>query len=438
MAFKHDKNAELWRRAAKVIPLGSNSNFRFAGEKTFFCDHAKGSHVWDVDGNEYIDFKNAFGPIILGHAYDEVDDKVRDAIGRGISYAAVTEDEIELAERFVRLCPCIEKVRLCSSGTEATMHALRVARGYTGRDRFIKFEGQYHGVHDQVLFSMYADPLSTYGSRRGPIPVLESAGVPEIIRQLVITMPFNDPEALEMGLKRDGHNIAAILVEPILGNCAGIEPQKGFLEFLRKKCDEHGIVLIFDEVKTGFRVSLGGAQQLYGVTPDMATYGKAFSNGYVVAAFGGKSEIMDMLAPGLVEHAGTHNGHRVGVTASNATLEIMEKQPVHATIAKRGTRLKEGLQAIFDKESLPVKFIGQPAMFGWVAMDKKPIGQREYAVSDRPWLHNVASLANERGLLLARETREPWFMSYSHCDTDIDQALEIMEGVAKDAKNLPH
>ena len=436
--MKHDRNVEYWQRAAKVMPLGTNSNFRFAGERTFFCDHAKGSHVWDVDGNEYIDYKNGFGPVILGHAFDEVDDKVREAMKLGVTYAAVTPAEIELAERFVRLCPCIEKLRLCSSGTEATMHALRVARAYTGRDKFIKFEGQYHGVHDQVLFSMYADPFSTYGSRRGPIPVLESAGVPKVIRELVVTMPFNDPEALELELRREGHQIAAILVEPILGNCAGIEPVNGFLSYLRQKCDEYGIVLIFDEVKTGFRVSLGGAQQLYGVTPDMATYGKAFSNGYVIAAFGGKAEIMDMLGPGLAEHAGTHNGHRVGVTAANATLEIMEQRPILQTIAERGKRLKEGLQAIFSQLDLPVTFIGHPAMFGWVAMRSVPLGQREFAESNQAWLHEVASIANEKGILLARETREPWFMSYSHSEEDIDKTLNLMEEVAREAKALLH
>lgn len=431
MAMIHDKNKAFHHRALKVMPLGTNSNFRYAGEKTFYADHAKGSHIWDVDGNEYIDYKGAFGPIILGHAYDEVDKKVIEAISLGVTYASCTEGEIELAEKVCSMVPCIEKLRLCSSGSEATMHSLRVARAFTGREKFIKFEGQYHGVHDNVLFSMYADPASTYGLRHAPIPVLESAGVPRAMKDLVITLPYNDPEALEFVLKRCWFEVAAIMIEPILGNCAGVEPEPGFLEIVRKLCDQYGIVLIFDEVKTGFRVSRGGAQELYGVTPDMSTFGKAIANGYVLAAFGGKTQVMDVLCPGGVEHAGTHNGHRIAVTAANATLDILRSQPVLETIRKRGLRLKEGAQKIFDQYGAPITTLGQGAMWGWAAMKEKPIGQREYQVSDRAYLHRLASELVERGISVARETREPWFMNYSHTDTDIDHTLNILEDVVK-------
>jgi glutamate-1-semialdehyde 2,1-aminomutase len=427
MNNRYAKSNEMWRRAAEVIPLGTNSNFRFGGETgTYIIERGKGAYLWDVDGNRYIDYKMAMGPVILGHAYDEVDDFVREAVGRGNLYAATHPMEIALAEKLVELCPCVQQLRMNSSGTEATMHALRVARGYTGRDKFIKFEGHYHGQHDYVLFSMYVDPVPAYGHRRAPIPVVESAGIPKVIRDTVITLPFNDFEALDLTLRRSWFEIAAILVEPVMGNCASIEPLPGWLEFLRARCDEYGIVLIFDEVKTGFRVALGGAQEIYGVIPDLATYAKAMANGYAISFFGGKKEIMAMYAPGGVEHCGTYNANVVGVSAALATLNILTTQPVLQTIAERGRRLMAGLRRIFEEAGVPVSIYGPPAMFGWTASPQPPTDQREYAFSDAAYLHRVVQAAIDRGLMLARETREPWFLSYSHSDADIDETLNIM------------
>ena len=271
------------------MPLGVNSNFRYWGDDlTPYVQKGKGAYLWDVDGNRYIDYRLAFGPIILGHAYAEVDARVQEEIQKGSLFAMTSELEISLAEKIVAMCPAVEMVRLACSGTEATMHALRVARAYTGREKVIKFEGKYHGFHDYLLFSTYA-PVGVYGNRHSPVPIPSSSGIPKCLHELIITLPFNDFEVLEQTLRRVGHEVAAIIAEPCMGNCAGIEPVPGFLEFIRAKCNEYGMVFILDEVKTGFRVARGGAQELYGIIPDLATYAKSLGNGYPIAALGGRA-----------------------------------------------------------------------------------------------------------------------------------------------------
>ena len=282
----------LQDRAKKVLPLGVNSNFRYWGDHmTPYMEKAKGAYLWDVDGNKYIDYRMAFGPIILGHAYDEVNNKVIEEIGKGTLAAMTYELEVEVAEMMIKMCPALEMVRFACSGTEATMHALRVARAFTGRERIIKFEGMYHGFHDYTLWSTYA-PVELYGNPRNPIAVPSSSGIPRSVNQLVTTLPFNDIGILEGTLKSFGEQIAAIIVEPCMGNCGAILPQNKFLQYVRKQCDKYGIIMILDEVKTGFRIANGGAQEYYKITPDLTTYAKALANGYPLAAFGGKKEIM--------------------------------------------------------------------------------------------------------------------------------------------------
>jgi glutamate-1-semialdehyde 2,1-aminomutase len=436
MTLNHDKSKELWKKAVEVIPLGVSSSFRYHGPKnTYYVAKAKGAYYWDVDGNRYIDYSLAWGPVILGHAYDEVDDYVREQIRlRGTSTALTTDLEVEVAEKFIALCPCVEKVRLVNSGTEATMHALRLARGYTGRDKYIKFEGAYHGVHDYVLYSMYANPMPAYGARRSPIPVPESSGIPKAVNDTVITVPYNDFEALDLALKRSWQDVAAILVEPILGNCAAIGPQAGFLEFLRQKCDEYGIVLIFDEVKTGFHLAMGGAQEFYKVTPDLATYAKAIGNGYPAAAFGGKRELMDMIAVGMVEIDGTYCGNVVSVAAMNATLGILMREPVLETIFKRGRRLQEGIRSIFLENGIPAIVTEHPAMFGVILAETMPRDQREWELTDKATFQKVVIAAQERGVSKHEVIREPYFLSYSHSEADIDETLNVMSDVVHDVK----
>ena len=428
-----DKSKALWVKAKDVIPLGVSSSFRFHGpDATRYVARAKGAYYWDVDGNKYIDYSLAWGPVILGHAYEEVDDYVREQIRlRGTSTALTTDLEIEVAQKIITLCPCVQKVRLCNSGTEATMHALRLARGYTGRDKYIKFEGAYHGVHDYVLFSMYANPVPVYGSRRSPLPVPESSGIPSVIRDTVVTVPFNDFEAMDLTLKRKGHEIAAILIEPVLGNLAAIGPVPGFLEFLRAKCDEYGIVLIFDEVKTGFRLAPGGAQEYYKVLPDLATYAKAMGNGYPVACFGGKHEIMDLIGDG-VEQDGTYCGNVVSVAASNAVLGIMLRERILDTIFKRGQRLQAGLRSIFEEAGIPAIVTEHPAMFGLILAEKMPKDQREWELTDRATLSHMVIEAQKRGISHHEVIREPYFLSYSHSEADIDETLTVMNDVVRE------
>jgi glutamate-1-semialdehyde 2,1-aminomutase len=436
MAITTDKSKELWKKAKEVIPLGVSSSFRFHGpENTRYVARAKGAYYWDVDGNRYIDYALAWGPVILGHAYDRVDDYVHEQIKlRGTSTALTSDLEIEVAEKFIAMCPCVQKVRLVNSGTEATMHALRLARGYTGRDKFIKFEGAYHGVHDYVLYSMYANPIPSYGGRRAPLPVPESSGIPKVVNSTVITVPYNDKESLDLALKRSGHEVAAIIVEPVLGNCAAIGPVDGFLEFLRKKCDEYGIVLIFDEVKTGFHLAKGGAQEFYKVTPDLATYAKAIGNGYPCAAFGGKNEIMDMIGSGGVEQDGTYCGNIVSVAAMNATLGIIQKEPVLETIFKRGRKLQEGLRSIFEEEGIPAFVTEHPAMIGIIFAEKMPRDQREWEFTEKAMLSKIVVEAQNRGISKHEVIREPYFLSYSHSEADIDETLNVMADVTHQVK----
>ena len=433
MATEIGKSRAIWRRAAKVIPLGVNSNFRYWGDdETLVVERGKGAYLWDVDGNRYTDYRLGFGPIILGHAYEEVDARVREATHNGVVYALTNPLEVSVAEKIVAMCPGVEKVRLANTGTEATMHALRVARAYTGREKVIKFEGQYHGMYDYMLFSTYAY-VGDYGSRRSPVPVAATSGIPKCIHDLVITLPFNDLKVLETTLRRTWFDVAAIIVEPVMGNCAAIEPLPGWLEFVRSKCSEYGIVLIFDEVKTGFRLARGGAQEVYGVSPDMATYAKAMGNGYPIAAFGGRREIMDIVGKG-VAHGGTYAGNVVGVAAADATLGLLQSKPILETIAGRGRKLQAGLKGIFEDAGIPVLFTGHPNMFSFTIGIERMTNQRDWAKSDQGYSERLSAAARERGVMSDIDPREPWFLSYSHSEADIDETLNVMEDVVRTVK----
>ena len=433
MNLNMEKSRALWQRAAKVMPLGVNSNFRFWGEEqTPYVQRAEGAYLWDVDGNRYIDYRLAFGPIILGHAHPQVNAAVREAIDDGSLYAMTSEREVRVAEKIVAMCPGVEMVRLSNTGTEVTMHALRVARAYTGREKVIKFEGQYHGFHDYLLFSTYSE-AGTYGSRRSPIPVPSTSGIPRALHDLVITVPWNDFEILEETLRRAWFDTAAIIVEPLLGNCAGVEPAPGWLEFIRKKCTEYGIVFILDEVKTGFRLARGGAQELYGVIPDLATYAKALGNGYPIAALGGKKEVMGVIGRGVAQ-GGTFSGNAVGVAAADVTLDLLQNEPVLETIAARGRRLQAGLRQIFEGADLPANIHGHPAMFGFSIGIDMPKNQREWAQSDRAYYLRLMEAAYERGVMPDYDAREPWFLCYAHTDADIDETLNVMTDAVKAVK----
>src|SRR4030066_1619283 len=431
METRRSKSNEMQARAFKSIPLGVNSNFRFWGEGiTPYVDKAKGAYLWDLDGNRYIDYRMAFGPIILGHAYDEVNTKVHEEIDRAVLCAMTNERELELAEMIIDMCPCVEMVRLACSGTEATMHALRVARAYTGREKVIKFEGMYHGFQDYTLFSTYA-PAEVYGNINNPIPIPSSSGIPKSLNNLIITLPFNNFEVLDKVLKRLGYDIAAIITEPCLGNCAAIEPIPGFLEFIRAKCDEYGIVFILDEVKTGFRIARGGAQEYYNIKPDIATYAKALGNGYPIAAFGGRKDIMNIIGRGVAQ-GGTYNNNKPGVAAALATLKLLNDEPILETIEARGRRLMNGLKDIFSKAGIISSVHGYPAMLSFAIGSEKVTAQRDWQETERDYYLRLMDYAIERGVMPDHDPREPWFLCYSHTEADIDVTLNVMSDAVKD------
>jgi len=427
------KTQALQKRAQKVLPLGVNSNFRYWGEGiTPYVDKAKGAHLWDVDGKKYIDYRMAFGPIILGHAFEEVDQKVRDELQNGTLYAMTGELEIQVAEMIVEMCPGVEMVRFACSGTEATMHAIRVARAYTGRDLILKFEGNYHGFQDHTLWSTYSPP-EAYGNRRSPIPVPSSSGIPKGMSEFIMTLPFNDFEGFERVMRSYGDQIAAVITEPCQGNCAAINPQEGFLELIRKKTEEHGAVFILDEVKTGFRIANGGAQEYYGIKPDLATYAKALGNGYPVAAFGGKKEIMSIIGHGVAQ-GGTYTNNKPGMAAAYATLSLLKSKPILKSIEKRGQRLMDGLKEIFEENDIPVVLTGYPAMFSFSLGIESLTCQREWVASDQDLYVRLAEKAIQRGVMPDYDAREPWFMCYQHSDADVDETLGVYAEVVKEAK----
>ncbi len=434
MSLVGPKSQTLQKRAEKVLPLGVNSNFRYWGEGiTPYVNKAKGAYLWDVDDRRFIDYRMAFGPIILGHAYDEVDQKVIEEVKNGVLFAMTSELEVTVAEMIAEMAPAVEMVRLACSGTEATMHAIRVARAYTGRDIILKFEGNYHGMHDHALWSTYA-PTESYGNHRSPIPVPASSGIPKSMREFIITLPFNDAEGFERVMKSYGEQIAAVITEPCQGNCGAIDPQPGFLELIRKKTEEYGIVFILDEVKTGFRIANGGAQEYYRIKPDLATYAKALGNGYPVAAFGGKSEIMSIIGHGVAQ-GGTYTNNKPGVAAAYATLKLLKEKPIIATIQKRGKRLMDGLKDIFEDNGIPVAMSGTGAMFSFALGVDSVTCQRDWAKSDHQMYMDLASKAIERGIMPDYDAREPWFLCYEHSDADIDETLNVYAEIVKEVKH---
>ncbi|MBM3120616.1 MAG: aspartate aminotransferase family protein [Chloroflexi bacterium] len=433
VGISHEKSIALQRRAQQLLPLGVNSNFRYWGEGiTPYVQKAKGGYLWDVDGNRYIDYRLAFGPIILGHADPDVNARVHTEIDQGSLFAMTSELEVAVAEKIVAMCPAMERVRFATSGTEATMHALRIARAYTGREKILKFEGNYHGFQDYMLFSTYA-PSEVYGSRHSPVPIPSSSGLPACLHSLVVTLPFNDFEGLERTLRRVGHELAAIITEPVQDNCGAIEPLPGFLEFIRQKCDEYGIVFILDEVKTGFRIARGGAQEVYNLKPDLATYAKSLANGYPLAAVAGKRDIMDVVGRGVAQ-GGTFNNNKPGVAAAFATLEKLQSEPILETIARRGRRLMDGLQGIFEAAGLQASFRGHPAMFSYAFGVEQVTCQREWDASDRDYYLRLVDAAIERGVMPDHDPREPWYLCYAHSEADIDETLNVMADAVRVAR----
>ncbi len=430
---------ELYREAQSVLPAGVSSNARVwrAVCPTFmpcsiFVSRARGSHLWDVDGNEYIDYRMGFGPVILGHSDPRIHEAVHRIDEDGLIYALSHELEIRVAKKIVSMVPCAEMVRFCNSGTEATMHAIRVARAYTGREKIVKFEGMYHGAHDYLLYS--TDP--PFDQVRGPprsIP--KSAGIPKAINKLCLVERWNNFDRIEKLVKTRGEEIAAIITEPIMGNCSAIMPRDGYLKHLRQLCSDHGILLIFDEVKTGFRVGPGGAQERFGVTPDLATFAKSMGNGYPVACFAGSTEIMNIIGPAKVVHGGTYSGNPVSLAAADATLDVLRTEEVWQTLDSFGTRLMRGLLEVAEEAKVDLRVQGVPQMFQVLFTRQHEIQEyRDLAKCD---LDRYAALHVElmnHGVMIDEDNMECFFTCAAHSDEDLEKTLAAFQQALADIR----
>jgi len=413
------RNEELFRRAQRHIPAGVNSPvraFRAVGGTPPFFERALGPHLWDADGKRYIDYVGSWGPMIAGHTHPAVVEAVQAAASRALSFGAPTEIEIELAERICKHVPSIELVRLVSSGTEATMSALRLARGFTGRDLIVKFEGCYHGHADSLLVKAGSGAL-TFGNP-------SSAGVPADTAAHTLVLDYNDTAQVQALFDKRGKEIAGVIVEPVAGNMNLVLPKPGFLQALRESCTRHGAVLIFDEVMTGFRVALGGAQARYGIQPDLTTLGKVIGGGMPVGAFGGRREIMDKIAPlGPVYQAGTLSGNPVAVAAGLATLKLVEENGFQSKIAATTQSLMDGL--IAEASNANVVFSAQSigSMFGLYFRASPPASFTEVMQCDKDRFNKFFHSMLEGGVYLAPSAYEAGFVSASHGQTEIDATL---------------
>jgi glutamate-1-semialdehyde 2,1-aminomutase len=426
-ALRRTAQLDTYRRALQHMPGGTDSNFRAWGEQTVYVDRGKGGNVWDLDGNEYIDLRMGYGPVILGHGDDRVDDYVNERMRKGVSFSLTSEDEVRTIELISELTGWVDMARMTVSGTEATMHAMRIARAYTGRTKIVKFEGQYHGVHDYALISVTPDKMSELGPSERPVRLAWGRGIPEAVADTIVPARYNDLDLLRRLFEDEGDDIAAVIVEPVLGNAQGILPQPGFHAAMRALTQEFGILLIFDEVKTGFRFAKGGAAEYFGITPDLATFAKAMGNGYPAAAFGGRREVMEVL-PDKVSHGGTYAGNRVAAAAAVKTLSILRDTNALETIHATGRRVQDGLREVLNPAGVPYVFTGHPSMFGIMFTEKAPTEYRDWASSDHELYDSVAVGMMRRGAMPEPDSREPWFICEAHATGDtVDRVVSIFE-----------
>lgn len=428
--MRREKSLELFAEAKKYIPGGVNSpvrSFRAVGGNPPFIARGEGAYLYDVDGNRYIDYVGSWGPLIAGHAHPAVTEALREATLRGTSYGAPTSLEIELARMVTRAFPSMELVRMVNSGTEATMSAIRLARGYTGRNKIVKFIGCYHGHADSLLVKA--------GSGATTLGVPDSAGVPADVASGTITLPFNNLEVVEEVFRRHGGEIAGVIVEPVPGNMGVVVPREGYLEGLRRLTREYGSVLIFDEVMTGFRVAYGGAQALYGIRPDLTCLGKIIGGGLPVGAFGGRREIMELVAPlGPVYQAGTLSGNPLAMTAGLETLKIVSRPGVYESLEEKTDALCRGLDQAAREAGIPVTTNRVGSMFTMFFTDREVVDFDTAKTSDTGRFGLFFRGMLEEGVYLAPSQFEAAFMSLAHSQEDIERTVEagrkVLAGLA--------
>jgi glutamate-1-semialdehyde 2,1-aminomutase len=420
------RSHDLFQAASQHIPGGVNSPvraFKGVGGDPVFFTRGEGACLYDADDKRYIDYVGSWGPMIAGHAHPEVIKAVQDMAANGLGFGAPTEIETQMAETLCSLVPSMDLVRMVNSGTEATMSAIRLARGFTGRDRIVKFEGCYHGHSDALLVKAGSGTLT--------LGVPTSPGVPADVAAHTTTLTYNDIDGIKQAFESIGSETAAIIVEPVAGNMNCIPPEPGFLQGLREICDQHGCVLIFDEVMTGFRVARGGAQEHYGVRPDLTTLGKIIGGGLPVGAFGGRRDIMEHIAPlGPVYQAGTLSGNPISLAAGLKTLELASAEGFHAQLDAAASRLVNGLQARADKAGIPLTSNQVGGMFGVFFSNEKQISRFEQVVAcDMDAFQRFYHGMLDAGVYLAPSAYEAGFVSSAHSDTMIDETLDCAEQV---------
>jgi glutamate-1-semialdehyde 2,1-aminomutase len=421
------KSEQLFAEALNYMPGGVNSPvraFRAVGGKPFFVNRARGAHVWDVDGNEYVDYVGTWGPAIHGHAYGPIIKAVQTTAEHGTSFGIPNPLEVSMARLICALVPSVRKVRMCNSGTEATMSAIRLARGFTQREKIIKFDGCYHGHADSLLVRAGSGAL-TFGHP-------DSAGVPASFTQHTIVVPYNDEEAVRATFAANKGQVAGIIIEPVPGNAGLYLPQPGYLEFLRQITAENGALLIFDEVMTGFRLAKGGAQERFGITPDLSCFGKVIGGGLPVGAFGGRAEIMDFLAPlGPVYQAGTLSGNPLAMAAGLAALEALKDGEAYVRLEELGASLEAGMSDAASRAGVPVRFNRCGSMFCGYFTEKPVHNLSDAMSSDRERFKKYFHGMLERGVYLAPSQFEAGFLSTAHTVSDIEKtvaaAFEVMK-----------
>ena len=417
--MNHDRSHALFSRAQQLLPGGVNSPvraFKSVGGEPFFVQRADGPYLYDVDGNRYIDYVGSWGPMIVGHNHPAVRAAVEQAIGNGLSFGAPCAAEVTMAETITRLVPSCEMVRMVNSGTEATLSAIRLARGATGRQRIVKFEGCYHGHGDSFLVKA--------GSGMLTLGVPTSPGVPAGLSELTSTLSYNDFEGATALFDDIGGEIAAVIIEPVVGNANCIPPREGYLQHLRALCSKHGALLIFDEVMTGFRVALGGAQAHYGITPDLTTFGKIIGGGMPVGAYGGRRELMQQIAPaGPIYQAGTLSGNPVAMAAGLAMLELIQAPGFHDGLATATAALCEGMEAAAREAGVPLTTTRVGAMFGLFFTDQQVDTYAQAVACDTAAFNRFFHAMLERGVYLAPSAFEAGFMSSAHTPDVIDATI---------------
>ena len=414
------QSEKLFQKACKVMPGGVNSPvraFKSVGGNPLFVKKANGSKIWDVDGNKYIDYVASWGPLIFGHAHPQIVDALKRQAELGTSYGASTELEIELAEQVVSLVPSLEIVRMVNSGTEAVMSAIRLARGVTGRDKIVKFEGCYHGHVDSMLVKA--------GSGLASLGIPECPGIVEDLAKNTLTLPFNNVKKVKELFAAEGNNIAGIIVEPIGGNMGVVPPKKGFLETLREVTTEAGAILIFDEVMTGFRVALGGAQSLYNVCPDLTCLGKVIGGGLPVGAYGGSKKLMDNIAPtGSIYQAGTLSGNPLAMTAGIEMLKLLSIPSVYDDLEYKSEKLCTGYKLNIEKLGIAARFTRVGSMFSMFFTDQDIVDFESAKSSDTHFFQSYFTALLEEGVYIAPSQFEAGFMSAVHTDEEIERTIE--------------